>query len=103
MWGLASYIANNIKAELWIVSSKTGDSVTDLFQRIGGMAFESYVYQLIDEEKDKRKMSMDQFLSKFLLIKLGLLYVCVNFIFLELGSPKNQHSKKKKPTCCTKH
>lgn len=67
MWSLASYIANNINAELWIVSAKTGDSVTDLFQRICGMAFESYVYQIIDEENDKRKMSIDQFLSKFLL------------------------------------
>lgn len=65
MWPIASYIANNLKAELWLVSAKTGDSVTDLFQRICGMAFESYVQRIIDEEKDKKKMSMDQFLSKF--------------------------------------
>lgn len=65
MWPIASYIANNINAELWCVSAKTGDSVTDLFQRICGMAFETYVQRHIEDEKDKRKESMDQFLSKF--------------------------------------
>lgn len=66
MRSLSSYIANNMKAELWITSAKTGHSVTDLFQRISGMAFESYVHQiLLADNEDKEKITIDQFLSKF--------------------------------------
>ncbi|OTF72454.1 RAS oncogene RAB34-like protein [Euroglyphus maynei] len=53
-------LANKIGAEFWMVSSHTGENVTDLFKRVACLCFDRYILRELRVQQDRTSMYEQQ-------------------------------------------